>query len=429
MTNFLRFCQSSPVRILGGLTISAAVAASSHFVVAAETPALLKADAPLAKPALSLGQCIQIALEKQPALAAHRASLAAAEVSRHALDSVKIPEFIEHDLCYRRKQAALGVVIAHAKVTQEEQETIYAVTRTYLSYQYARQILDILNGALASLRQSHNDATNLLKTGARRDLTQYMVDTVPVYISAVQGRQEEALAGIDRARAGLREAMGVGPDFCLELEKGELPFPKVELCKEQLQELALARRGEMIQASNAAEVFALEVKAQDALCLKFKVPTFASATDLHADQIPQGINDGDYRPGAVGLQMPPFLVGARCDRVERARNLDHRADAVVEKIRNLILLETEEAFLRWQEGARKTLYYRQAADKAEKIADNSQVDYREKGVGTFNEALNSRILATQLRVQALEAAYRYDLALAALERITAGGFCAGFTKP
>jgi hypothetical protein len=43
--------------------------------------------------------------------------------------------------------------------------------------------------------------------------------------------------------------------------------------------------------------------------------------------------------------------------------------------------------------------------------------------------LNARILATQIRVQAIEAVYRYDLALAALERITSGGFCAGFTKP
>lgn len=428
MTSLLRSWQLYPVRILGGLTISLALAAITELV-AAQAPELPKVEAPPAQPALTLSQCIQIALEKQPALAAYRASLAAAEVSQHALDNVKVPEFIEHDLCYRRKQAALGVVIAHAKVMQEEQDTIYAVTRTYLSTLYARQVLNVLNDASNSLRESYKEADNLLQTGARRDLNKHIVATIQVYISAVQGRQEEALAGIGRARAGLREAMGVGPEFCLELEKGELPFAQVEICKEQIQELALARRGEIIQASNAAEVFALEVKAQDALCLKFKVPTFASATDLHADQIPQGINDGEYRPGAVGLQMPPVLVGARCDRVERARHLDDRAESVVEKTRNLILLETEEAFLRWQEGFRKTLHYRKAADDGEAIADNYKSDYLKNGVGTYKDALDARILATQVRIQAIEAAYRYDLALAALQRITAGGFCAGFTKP
>src|SRR5262249_43434868 len=153
MISLLRSWQFYPVRILGGMTISLALAAWVELV-AAEPPALPQSEAPAANPALTLGQCIQIALEKQPALAAYRASLAAAEVSRHALDNIKVPEFVEHDLCYRRQQAALGVIIAHAKVAQEEHEIIYAVTRTYLSTLYARQVLNVLNDALISLRDS-----------------------------------------------------------------------------------------------------------------------------------------------------------------------------------------------------------------------------------------------------------------------------------
>jgi outer membrane protein TolC len=372
---------------------------------------------PLAEP-LELQTCIQIALQRQPALAAYRASQAAAEIGASSLQNLRVPTFLARDLPYRRQQACLGVVIARAKVLQAELETTYAVTRTYLSVLYARQQHAMLVQAVEALRERQKEAKEILDKGLRRDLTERTLQRIAVYEQVAESRRHEAEEGINRARAALREAMGVGPDFPLEVA-GELAFVPFEVEREQIVELALTRRPELVQASNAAAVVALEVPAQHARC-RTQVQTFAAGSDLHANPVPQGSSNGDYRPGAVGLEMPPNLVGSRKARVERARAYQARAEAVVEKTRNLIALEAEDAYFKWLELSRKAAQLRQAAESAERLAEDIRQDYRNmRGPTTYEDALNARVLASQLRAQATEALYQYNLAVAALVRVTA----------
>src|SRR5262245_47398857 len=64
--------------------------------------------------ALTLDECLGIALQQQPALAAHQASLAAADTSYQGLLKLHAPPLISRDLPIRRQQACLGVTIAEA---------------------------------------------------------------------------------------------------------------------------------------------------------------------------------------------------------------------------------------------------------------------------------------------------------------------------
>src|SRR5262249_39795549 len=128
-------------------------------------------------------------------------------------------------------------------------------------------------------------------------------------------------------------------------------------------EMALSRRGELIQAANVAQVTALEIDAQAASCFP-ATRTFASVVDIHARPVPQGFHDGFYRPEAVGLEMPVNLGGKRKDRMERAGDFNARAQAVVEKTQKLITLEAESAFFKWQEAAGKITKAKAAAAKA-----------------------------------------------------------------
>ena len=43
--------------------------------------------------------------------------------------------------------------------------------------------------------------------------------------------------------AGLREAMGVPPDFCFHLADRKLGFLVTPVCREQILDLAVSRRG------------------------------------------------------------------------------------------------------------------------------------------------------------------------------------------
>jgi hypothetical protein len=71
-----------------------------------------------------------------------------------------------------------------------------------------------------------------------------------------------------------------------------------------------------------------------------------AVVDIHARPIPQGTRNTEYRPDAVGPEMPPSLAGHRQDRMARAGEFNARA-AVVDKTRNLIVLEAENSFFQW----------------------------------------------------------------------------------
>jgi outer membrane protein TolC len=387
-------------------------------------------DAAAAPPALDLAACRQLALEQQPALKAYRASHAAAATGARALDDLRLAPLVAHDIPIRRKQSALGVQIAEARVAQAEQETLYAVTRNYLTYLYAKQQEALAAKALDNLQDLKDTIKTIIDDGLRKDVTARDRDRVDALILVAEGKQEEAKAGSERALAALREAIGLESDAPLALADKNVPYPHPEVKRDQVLELALSRRQELLQATLAAEVFCWEIKAQAAI----HGPTgrtFASGSDLHADAVPQGSHNGDYRPGAVGVEMPANLAGEKSARVEHAQYLHERAEAVVEKTRKLISLDAVDAFLRWQEWSRKAAKFREAADKGEDLARNLKEDFKTLGTKVrLDDVITSGLLGTQIRVDANEAQFRYLLVLAALERATGGGlqFDYGFGK-
>src|SRR5207248_3474717 len=122
--------------------------------VLSEQPPIIPAQAPVQPPApsgkIDLPTCRRIAMERQPSLAAARATLAAAQVRSQALENMHLAGVIRHDIPIRRKQATLGVEIAQAQLTQAEFETIYAVTRTYVGVLYAQAQLRVADRVLSN---------------------------------------------------------------------------------------------------------------------------------------------------------------------------------------------------------------------------------------------------------------------------------------
>src|SRR5262249_7797576 len=129
-----------------------------------------------------------------------------------------------------------------------------------------------------------------------------------VYITAVEGRRETARASVGRALAALREAMGLAADARIDVADTRLPDLNVAVQRDGVIALALARRGEIIQAQTLAEVTGYEIKAQEAKRFSPTAPTYAAGSDVHAQPIPGASRGTEYAPGAVGPEMPTLLV-------------------------------------------------------------------------------------------------------------------------
>jgi outer membrane protein TolC len=384
--------------------------------------------APSASPTvtLDLADCLSLALQRQPRLAAQRASLAAAEDGCRALDNLKVPAVLDPEIPIRRRQAALGVTAAAAGLDQAERETIYAVTRTYFTVLYAREQERVARSIVERLSAIHSAAKQQLDAGAR-EMTATDVNRALVYLRLAQTRRTQATQGVKRALEALREAIGLACDVNFDVAPGRLPVLDVRPCRDDIVALALARRGEMVRANIFVEVTCLEVEAQG-VGLHKRMETFAAGSDIHGIRLPAGSQDSEYRPGAVAPEMPTLLVGSRPDRVKRAQSFHARARAVAETTHNLIVLEAEDAHLRWEEASVQVPDAREAADTADKNADSLTKSFLAAFKVKVEEVVNARVLASQARSQYNEYLYKQILALADLERITAGGFHAGLVE-
>jgi outer membrane protein TolC len=158
--------------------------------------------------------------------------------------------------------------------------------------------------------------------------------------------------------------------------------------------------------------------------------TFAANSDIHAQPVPQGVRDGEYRPGAISIEMPAELVGSKNLRVERAEALFARATSVVDKTRGLIRLEAKSAVGRYEETKKQVTFYTDAKVKAHAIYETLRNGFdpkdKEAGRPNLDDLLTSAIQSSQTEVQANQAHYQMLLSLAALERVTAGGIDPGF---
>jgi outer membrane protein TolC len=370
----------------------------------------------------------RLALEKQPSLAAARASLAAAQLKAKALDDLMIPTLLRKDLPIRRQQAARGVTIHEAQLCQAEWQTVYNVTRNYLSALYALEQQQVANDALQDL----DSLLTFVKTHKdRSDIVDEHKDRLEVYIRLAQAKREDAVQGYQRALAAVREAIGAGPDCCLEIIRQPLPDLSASICRDDVVKLALTRRGDLAQTILAAEVVCLEIDAQEAQHGP-SGQTFAAGSDIHVVVPVQGTNDPEYKPGGIGLEMPTLLPGSKSDRVEQARALSARAAAVADKTRNLIALEAEDVWLRWQDAVNKKQKLVEARDKAAAYSKAIREDFEttmpdgdKKFKVRFDDVLNAGLLSAQAKVEYNQALYQADLCLAGLERVTAGGFLSG----
>jgi outer membrane protein TolC len=390
------------------------------FVLLGTPGATVRAqDAPRA---LTLDDCLSTGLAQQPALAAAQSSLNAAILGQQGVDNLPLfASIFSRDVKIRRQQAAIGVNIASAGVDVAEWETRYAITRNFFSVMYAHAQLKVLDSALAKLRASRKTAQGLVDAGDPKVVvTAIDVKNLDYQIEISSARRVEAEVGMKRAFAALREAMGVDCHFPLDLLETLLPEPVDGFTCKEVVELARTRRGELAQAAGAVDVTGLEITAQRRLWCKLSAKTYAAGGDIHAKQVPQGVANHEYRPGGLLPEMPPFLIGKHTDRADRASAFYGRAGDVLAKSEILVTLDAEAAFTKWEEAYRRIAHF----TAARKLALEVNIDTTKRfdtGKVKGDELIRAQTNEEQALALYNDALYLHALALANLERVTAGG--------
>jgi hypothetical protein len=113
-------------------------------------------------------------------------------------------------------------------------------------------------------------------------------------------------------------------------------------------------------AREGVAIAQLEADAQRrSLPFKFISNSFASFSSNNATPVPTPERGGEYRPGAINLEMPPNFGGPKRYRVERADALADRAKLTDYTTTNLTNLEARVAYLNLREIERRII-----ADKA-----------------------------------------------------------------
>ncbi len=383
-------------------------------------------------PLLSLGECIAIALERQPSLKAARASSSATTVGYESLLKIgKVGNLLSPDLDIRKQQAQQGLLAACAEIQKAQNEILQDVTRLYYSVVYAKQQELIGADVAGQLKELIAIAWKLLEdTPNPKDLeglTKGKILAMESGLLIVQQKIAEARIGRLRAIAALRQVMAVNDqEFTFQVKDVELPLmaQKVPVTKELVVQQALCRRPELALAAAGVDAFRLEVYAQAKIPFRKVVPTFASGSDLHAKDIPQADRGKDYRPGGISPELPPQLVGSKFDRVRRAMEFSQRADAVFDSARSLITLEAENGYLELLFATQKLKYQKKNLE----LALDIQKTAREQAPNTKDKSITvqAEVFAAKAQSDYVEAVFQHLLALSALERITAGGISPAF---
>ena len=374
----------------------------------------------------TLGDALTIARLHHPQLAAFRASMNAALLKQRGLGEVKrMAGFLTPDIEYREQQSDLGLRASMAEYAQAQHEVEYAVVRCYYTVVYARaqnrvarDLVDQLDSNLKQVRRIIES-----KEGAR-GFTKNTENRLEVFLGQAKLRLNKATVGTDRARALLREALGLEPGSRVDAADEFLPEISAKLDRDTVIAHAVTRRGEVTLATIGADVTRLEACAQWAKRCNLTSDTFARGADIHARPIPAAERDPDYRPGAIGPDMPTQLVGNRDTRKATAEVYATRAEAAAIQARSLVGLEAENAYFRYVEASRNAADSRDAARAAKELIARE----REAAGGIQNreDMLQNEVSASLALASLNEALYDQIVALANLERTTAGAVRVNF---
>jgi outer membrane protein TolC len=229
---------------------------------------------------------------------------------------------------------------------------------------------------------------------------------------------------LDLAWAGLRTAMGGGPQFPFDIADERLEFRAISLDLSNLVALALSQRPEIRKARLALRNAELEQKLAKAQYCP-DVGLFGSYITIHDNANYLNPTNPDIFAGGLQAGVPLFAGGRRVAELRKAEWQAVQARDYIRLLEQTITLEVQKAYLEYKEMAERVPLDADAVRDATEtlrlydsqfaIGDIERKDYPKH----FENLITTRLLLSTAQVGYNQHLYAYSLALANLDFVTA----------
>ncbi|MDH4270577.1 MAG: TolC family protein [Candidatus Aminicenantes bacterium] len=403
------------------LALGLAVFCLSGFLLAQNTP----------QNALTLEECVAIALEQNPlilsSLSQYRAALArvhqAKAWSQPSLDfdsdlQPKLFDFKRSGESYSGLSQTVefpGKIGLRGKIAAKESEEILAdidLLKLDLSFQVKQAFYGLLlnREKLKYAEQDLGLATDFL---AKAELKHAAGDVALVEVLRARVEAAKAANAVRTATNGLSLAKAQ-LNFLLSRKKyepldvrGELKRSFIALDLEQLKERALTVRPEAKRIALSLEKESLRKKQ----AIFSYLPDFNLGLSRHRLE---GLKTTwDF---TLSFPIPLFFWQPQRGEIAEAEALMNSLRRDAEHLRNAISLEVEEAYLNALSASRQiTLFEEQILTQAEEVYNMFLFSFQEGEIGGI-ELIEARRTLVEARKSYADALYNYGLTLAALEK-------------
>jgi outer membrane protein TolC len=322
---------------------------------------------------------------------------------------------------YRQQQAGLGVQLGAQDIRKSQQETIFNVTRAYQGILLAEELLRVAERTQAKFAAIEQVAQGMVEQGDEYVSVPDMLRPRVLSNLAMEERLK-LLNSRDLAYAALKQSMGVEQEYGFTIADSNLQLDNAQVDYYEIADQALRRRPEILKSRIAVKLATLERELAEAQ-FSPDIGLYANFTSIVDDQDFANPTNPNIGAAGVNLALPLITGGRRQAQVCKAEFDRRQARRVQELVQQMIVLESQQAYLDYRElSERVTLseasvrHARQALEAYEKqFGDTDDADMPKY----FENVVTTRLLLTQAEVNRHQVVFGYNVAVAKIRLVSA----------
>lgn len=334
-----------------------------------------------------------------------------------------IPLYTFGKISNLKAAARLGVDVGKAREDIARQEVVFRVTKAFHALTLSGELADVVSEGRSYLDKARRHLEELEESD---DPEFDPVDMMKfrVYDAQVLARELEAERSAGLAGAALKVSMGLAPETDLAFRTGSVtPVAVPEgLQEKDLVDQALLSRAELVALKRGILVREAQVRAKEAafypnflLAGQFKY-SYTNMADGQANPFIYDPFNGYSAGGGLVFEWD-LEIGGKLGELREAKAEFAKLREEAREAENGIRLEVAKLF-REMRDQRRLVDAQKVAMEAARGWVIAKTDLYDNDLTPLNEVLDGLVQFFQTRMAYLEAVYRFNVAVAQLERAT-----------